>query len=51
MPFFRLQELERRVFIDNGDLPPSVCEIKHQVEDFKHKLQVGVGGLCMLDIF
>ena len=37
---YRLQELERRVFIDNGNLPASVCEVKHQVEEFKHKLQV-----------
>lgn len=47
---YRLQELERRVFIDNGDLPQSVCEIKHQVEDFKHKLQ-NVEHLSWLGLF
>lgn len=34
--------MEKRVFIENGDLPPSVGEILSQVEEFKNKLQVCV---------
>jgi len=36
----RLQALEKRVFIENGDLPRSVGDIQLQVEEFKNKLQV-----------
>lgn len=38
---FRLQALEKRVFIENGELPRSVGDIQSQVEEFKNKLQVG----------
>lgn len=37
---FRLQALEKWVFIENGDLPTSVCDIQTRVAEFKNKLQV-----------
>lgn len=44
--FFRLQALEKRVFIENGDLPKSVSDIRSRVAEFKHKLQVYLYIIC-----
>ncbi|XP_052821143.1 high affinity cGMP-specific 3',5'-cyclic phosphodiesterase 9A-like isoform X2 [Mya arenaria] len=46
----RLNALEKRVFIENGDLPRSVGVIQGQVEGFKNKLQ-GVEHLSWLGLF
>ncbi|XP_052212869.1 high affinity cGMP-specific 3',5'-cyclic phosphodiesterase 9A-like isoform X2 [Dreissena polymorpha] len=46
----RLQALEKRVFIENGDLPSSVLSIHTKVEEFKNKLQ-GVEHLSWLGLF
>jgi hypothetical protein len=35
-----LQALEKRVFIESGELPSSVCDIQNRVAEFKNKLQV-----------
>ncbi|XP_046328914.1 high affinity cGMP-specific 3',5'-cyclic phosphodiesterase 9A-like isoform X5 [Haliotis rufescens] len=46
----RLQKLEKRVFVDNGDIPSIVHDMKEKVEDFKEKLE-GVEHLSWLGLF
>ncbi|XP_046582957.1 high affinity cGMP-specific 3',5'-cyclic phosphodiesterase 9A-like isoform X1 [Haliotis rubra] len=46
----RLQRLEKRVFVDNGDIPSIVHDMKEKVEDFKEKLE-GVEHLSWLGLF
>lgn len=35
----RLAKLEKKVFVDNGEMPSLVLELQDKVEDFKEKLQ------------
>lgn len=37
---FRLQSLEKRVYVESGDTPPIVYDMKHKVENFREKLEV-----------
>ncbi|KAK3101817.1 hypothetical protein FSP39_006588 [Pinctada imbricata] len=46
----RLAKLERKVFVENGDMPPVVGELKHKVEHFKEKLE-SVDHLSWLGLF
>lgn len=46
----RLQALEKRVFIENGELPASVCDVQKRVAEFKNKLQ-SVEHLSWLGLF
>lgn len=38
--YFRLTKLEKKVFVENGEMPSLVLELQKKVEDFKDKLQV-----------
>jgi hypothetical protein len=34
--------LEKKVFVENGEIPPVIGELKHKVENFREKLEVRV---------
>ena len=36
----RLGKLEKKVFVENGEMPPLVQDLQNKVEHFKEKLQV-----------
>ena len=38
--YFRLTKLEKKVYVENGEMPSLVLELQNKVEDFKDKLQV-----------
>ncbi|XP_074653983.1 high affinity cGMP-specific 3',5'-cyclic phosphodiesterase 9A-like isoform X4 [Tubulanus polymorphus] len=46
----RITSLEKRVFVDNGELNPTLLELKTKVETFKEKLE-GVEHLSWLGLF
>ncbi|XP_041378478.1 high affinity cGMP-specific 3',5'-cyclic phosphodiesterase 9A-like [Gigantopelta aegis] len=46
----RLCALEKKVFVDNGDMPETVVEMKAKVEELKQKLE-GVEHLSWLGLF
>ena len=37
---FRIEVLEKKVFVENGEIPPVVGELKHKVENLREKLEV-----------
>ena len=39
---YRLQHLERKVYIDHGEMPREYLQLKEKVECFKDKLEVGI---------
>ncbi|XP_064642290.1 high affinity cGMP-specific 3',5'-cyclic phosphodiesterase 9A-like isoform X1 [Lineus longissimus] len=46
----RLQLVEKKLLVENGELPQSLSEIKHKVESFREKLE-GVEHLSWLGLF
>ncbi|XP_011418592.1 high affinity cGMP-specific 3',5'-cyclic phosphodiesterase 9A isoform X2 [Magallana gigas] len=46
----RIEMLEKKVFVENGEIPPVVGELKHKVEHLREKLE-GVDHLSWLGLF
>ncbi|XP_062601844.1 uncharacterized protein LOC134263508 [Saccostrea cucullata] len=46
----RIEMLEKKVFVENGEIPPVIGELKHNVENFREKLE-GVDHLSWLGLF
>lgn len=46
----RVEMLEKKVFVENGEIPPVVGELKHKVEHLREKLE-GVDHLSWLGLF
>ena len=46
--FIRLQQLEKKVYIEHGDVPSEFSQLKDEVNAFKDKLEVRAFGgyLC-----
>ncbi|XP_025084324.1 high affinity cGMP-specific 3',5'-cyclic phosphodiesterase 9A-like isoform X1 [Pomacea canaliculata] len=46
----RLEEVEKKVYVDNGEMPHTIVDLKKKVEHFKEKLE-GVEHLSWLGLF
>lgn len=42
----RLEKLERRVYVEEGYLPPELNTLKNRIEKFKTKLEVDYFSIC-----